>query len=1124
MLRAQQLADKNATSDKGFAMLVTAVITILLFSLLGAYLTMTDLGKSSASAYVDGSNTFYAAESGLNQRASIVRDRFDGYTVPGGTSPGQVAGVITPAQNIANCFNTTANQGTGDFACRQRNFTSNSSKNIRYDRSDAGGSSYTATNQTDTYTAYSFVADTTQYTAGTTNPVPKVVPQGEDYAGLNVIEYKYTVYATAAKKQGSLATSADAKTVLQMDFKSRTIPLFQFAAFYDGDLEVTSSSNLNLTGRVHTNANLYLQPNINNPAIASVFGDGITAVGRIFRRVDSTLTAATTGSVRLQTGATFLDFPLSDYTTPVPINLTGATVGALSAADSTTFKNRVKDGSSGITSLTTPPAGFLRKRNYYKSAIAANDADRQAAVGTYWAKADMRLEMVPDRDAVEEAGGNGTTPLTAASGVTAINNQAAWNRNEAIIPFNFTSIQAGAGTNLCSVTPPATNTDPVATYVDPGRNGAVAPITGAVTIQCNRFTKGQLQSLRQPVMVLTAINQPDTSIDHKNPAIPGSESKTLGEPTPPTTLPGLSTAANNDTTKTKIIRALQVALASTPKPLALDLMDVKFNVLTLPDISGYGGVNAGAFRAEFSRLINLPAAFPELTAADRTALLAASPSEIAALRSAWFLPAPIQRLSSTSDRTRTTGARTNYNLRSSGFYDGREQRWITMLQTNIESLTVWNRDGLFVEADLDPLTTAENLRQPYSAATALKNTSFNNGIGANFTNNRAFVRGAATTEALGPDNTNLANQFASFQRLGLGNSDATEGGLVFHATVSDDLNGDDDATDVTRATQNSTGTVTTPVSATITPTTAPIPLQLNPDGTTKFYKNANGTNKLDSSGNPIPYTLDYFRQYWEGNARQSPFGFAFSGGDFLPGAMTIATDQAVYIQGDFNNNSAPQTAALPIVAPNPNRLPASILADTITNLSNQCTTTSSAISATNHLGVLAGQIRCGLPRASTGSIDLIVAGNTANFYRVNASTAVNAAYLSYTTRSVGNCAANAVTPVTYTCLGVQTPLQTSGGLNNYMRMLEDWRESRYFNYSGSFVSLGIPTEYSGAYAGGSGGGGTIGDGIGSGLNRFYNIPARNFNFDPNFTSFNRLPPLTPQVQYLQQEVFKRTFN
>jgi hypothetical protein len=187
------------------------------------------------------------------------------------------------------------------------------------------------------------------------------------------------------------------------------------------------------------------------------------------------------------------------------------------------------------------------------------------------------------------------------------------------------------------------------------------------------------------------------------------------------------------------------------------------------------------------------------------------------------------------------------------------------------------------------------------------------------------------------------------------------------------------------------------------------------------------------------------------------------------------------------------------------------MGDTISILSNQCLTGRSVNAANtvqNYLRTPGGQIDCGIPNSTT------TAGTTANptsatnpvinfgpnYYTVTSPTAVNAAFLSSTDRSCGNLGLNRA------CTGAAA---YSGGLNNYMRMLEDWGSIRNFNYSGSFVSLGTPLEYNGRWIGGG---------------TFYNIPVRNYNFDANFNSFSLLPPLTPSAIYLQQDVFRRTFE
>jgi hypothetical protein len=1060
MLRAQQIAQQDPRSEKGYAMVVASIVSIVLFSLLAAYMTMTNLNKSSTNAYVDGTNTFYASESGLNRRAEQLRQKFLGYATPTGVTPGGTTSVS--AANITSCFpisTTTVVSPTNDFECRNYPFKyHNSTATVRSTGSNDLGGGTVASNQSKEidYTAYTFVADQTLYNGGTA-PTPQIIPPGQDYAGLNALEYRYTVYSTAAKANpdnpGQPVQASDAKTVLQMDFKSRVVPLFQFAVFYDGDLEMNSSANMTIGGRTHTNGNFYVQPNSNNAAITTTFLGPITAVGSIYNRVDSTGFNAHDQSTRVLMTAPGTDCSVAANCLFLP-NYSAANTSALTAAQLAVFGGRVRSGiyDAATKRLETPPPGFLRKRNYFQSSTNRN-------AGEYFAKADMRLEMVPDRD-------------VTSTGV------APWTRNQAIIPFNFTSITSTVGTaGSCTTTLPPL--DPSVTGIptlasDPAANYIAADRNNASTLHCNVFSKGQLQSLRQPVLALTTINQPNAALQTTAANIPTatSEAGILGRTTILPAIPaGLSATASAtitpgtppNATQKAILRALQVALASTPSPIALDTLNLPFSNAAYTTAGTPGNI----FLTEFTRLLNtIPVA--TLTAADRAILIAnaTTPNSIAAIGGAWFLPAPIQRIESNAPID--TAVR---NLRSSGFYDGRERKWITMLQTNIASLSVWNRDGLYVEATTAATGTTtpdNNLRTAYQTNNDMKNAAFNAGAGANFTNGLAFDRAAtipATPKGL--------------QSLGLGSIDNTEGGLVFHATVSDDLNGDGvmNTNDVSLDIAN------------------PIRKQ-NPDG----------TNFLDSSGNTV--IIDYARKYRGSANFQSPFAFAFNGGNYLPAPLTLTTDQAIYIQGDFNNNGAAQTVALPIVLPDVNRLPASIIGDTITVLSNQCLSNNSAATpGNNDLAVPMGQIHCGLPRASTGSVDVSVWS-----YTVTGPTAVNAAFLSNTDRSIGN-----LPDVPVGAAGDRGynsgANRFSGAINNYMRMLEDWGGPGgfFFNYSGSFVSLGTPLEYSGAYVGGGGGA------------SYYNIPTRNFNFDANFNAFGSLPPLPPRAIYLQQDVFKRTY-
>ncbi len=921
ILRAQQLARQDARSDKGYAMLITSLISIVLFSLLAAYVTMTNLSKSSTNAYVNGTNTFYAAESGLNKRAQQLRERFLGDASPIGLSPGQTATTdFVPTTAIANCFptGTSAPVTTNDFECR--NYPYRYNNNIgRVNTTDGSGATVVSEqdgNNVIEYTAFTFVADNTNEVAGSNprSPVP-ATSKGGVYAGLNAQEYQYTVYATAAKKDPSTPVSqSEAKTVLQLDFKSRIIPLFQFAVFYDDDLEMNSTSRMDITGRVHTNKNFYLQPTqpyggAGDTTTGTFFTESITAAGKIYNRVDAS-SNNTPGMPRMKTGGTDTA-PIYTNITPV-LDDSVSTPLDVGATAFDVFAGKIKDGARGAAILNPPEASFLRKQN------------NAGVIGEYYGKADIRLEMVPDRTAV---------------------------------PFEFTTVQTGTGARGTTCATSLNVSTERQEYS---------------TVKCNVFTEGQLRSLMQPVLVMPS------SLEEAR------------------RFCALTTWTAPSAADKKTLQGLALAVAANPTPLSI-------NTNLKSAVTGSLATNLTTLAVTFT----------------------GNPDGFARTKGSCFLPAPIQRLANESGSLTAPTVTSTYRER-------RENRDLTMLQTNIESLTVWNRDGVFVtldgnKNDRDDVVPA-NLTVAFTRVQANDILASANGL--------VFKRAAADTTS-----TTLA--LGSFQRLGLAAADRTEGGLVFHASVSDDLNGDGviDANDVSYD------------------PTAPV---LNKQGVTIAYKRK------------YPSTL-------ADGVNKSPYGFAFSGGINLPGPLTIATDQGAYIQGDYNEcaDYCRNTNADNTITPTPPRrvkTPASILADTITVLSNNCQSADDK------------RLNCG------------IAGGDGTFNTATR-TKMNLAFLSNTDKSIGN-----VNPLTDIVPGGTT--RYSGGINNYMRMVEDWTGVP-FVYRGSFISLGAPLEFSGPYRFGG---------------NYYNIPRRDFGFDTDFRTFSELPPLSPKVIYLQQDVFRRNYN
>jgi Tfp pilus assembly protein PilX len=1026
ILKAQQIAKQDPQQERGYAMVMVSILTVILFSLMSTYLTMANLTKSSTNAYVDGSNTFYAAESGLNKRADELRQQFIGYSVPTGLSPGQVttASPVSVA-NIANCFpmplSTSTSNTANDFECRNYPFKyNNNSATV----SGSGGTieSKDINKQID-YTAFTFVADSTVYdpTSAVKAPLPVVIPAGQIYAGLNAQQYRYTVYSTAAKIDPTDVASSmqkgDARTVLQMEFKSQIIPLFQFASFYDRDLEINSSTPMTLTGRVHTNSNLYVQPTPltpNAPGVTAIdFLSNVTVAGDIYNRV-AAFPQSRYGTTRVLTStpSTYAPFPAYD----------ASRTTKLDTPELALLMGRVTDGSAGVVPLSPPAPSFLRKRNYYNNEI-----------GAYFGKADLRLQMTPNSP----------------------------------VPFKFTTIQSGANAKgeACATTY-TVGQDPPQNYIEPSRDGS--------NFKCHQLSLGEITSLQQPTLALTRGNTEEEAKFCAKPT-DGSTNRirdilNYASVTTDPIVGSLSTIQID-----KVLRALQVAISGYRQPL------------------DYGTVSpTGYLPAElqgvFKTLLQDPILSIGLNPTQIDAVAAASPASIAKARKSCFLPASIQVVAQnqgyngntppTQPVPYTPGTYTapspppdlvsflfdmmggksanavTLNNNSSGLFDRPEDRFVQVLQTNIESLTVWNRDGRFVN-NLSPtnftaLADISDLRASLNSSDATILPTNPPAIDAFSGNGVLFVRALP----------NSGSAIGSFDHLGLGSADNTEGGLVFHAHVDDYLDGRvSGASDVTIKSTDPNYTI--------------------------YKLDQNYNQVLDSAGQPI--VLDYYRLYPYSNGYKghSPYAFAFNGGRNLPGSLTIASDQAIYLQGDYNT----------IV-----KKPAAIMADTISILSVNCLSPGTLADPSN---IPTAEINCLINYGKSGNSPWTTSSpisipKVGQMYTAQ-TTSVNAAFLSFTPRSWGNLGVNR---------GYGGGTSYSGGLNNYMRFVEDWR-GQTLNYSGSLVSLGTPLEFNGWYQPG-------------GYDwSYYSPPDRNFTYDTSFNSYPLLPPMTPSVIYLQQDAFRR---
>ncbi|MBA2667276.1 MAG: hypothetical protein H0U69_09625 [Trueperaceae bacterium] len=198
--------------QRGFALITALIMVVVVAALVMAHYFTTSVDLATTKANVDSTTGFYSAEAGLNLRGEAIRQRFLGYSRPSGTSP----------DGDPSC--STGSLGAGDFRC------------IDY---DINGRIVTT-----------FVVEDPGNAAGGS---AIVIPEGEMFSGLNATQFRYSAFSEARPPNDDRPEAR-----LEMVFRSRLVSMFQFAAFYDKDLEILPGPSMTLNGRVHANGDLYL--------------------------------------------------------------------------------------------------------------------------------------------------------------------------------------------------------------------------------------------------------------------------------------------------------------------------------------------------------------------------------------------------------------------------------------------------------------------------------------------------------------------------------------------------------------------------------------------------------------------------------------------------------------------------------------------------------------------------------------------------------------------------------------------------------------------------------------------------------------------------------------------------
>jgi len=164
----------------------------------------------------------------------------------------------------------------------------------------------------------------------------------------NVYVANYEVDSTAVHPQNDSIVVRVHQIVAR-----RLIPTFQHAVFYDKDLEILPGANMTISGRIHSNQDIYL----GTDSVLTVTSTSLHSAGGIFnKRKDSDYQFS--GNVAIQ-----IDKPGS----PTYANMAGLdSTSPTWVADSTSrWQGTVESAAHGVTKLSTPSVGTTQPDGYY---------------------------------------------------------------------------------------------------------------------------------------------------------------------------------------------------------------------------------------------------------------------------------------------------------------------------------------------------------------------------------------------------------------------------------------------------------------------------------------------------------------------------------------------------------------------------------------------------------------------------------------------------------------------------------------------------------------------------------------------------------------------------------------
>jgi len=136
------------------------------------------------------------------------------------------------------------------------------------------------------------------------------------YQGLSGYAATYRITSYAQSIQGRYKPSA----AVQQDVQLAVVPVFQFTIFYNMDMEICPGPNMTVKGRVHSNGNLYAQPQ----AQLTFMGDVTSALQIVAGKSPNDPSIRTPGTITFNAehdgGVNSLNLPLGTNNSPAAVH------------------------------------------------------------------------------------------------------------------------------------------------------------------------------------------------------------------------------------------------------------------------------------------------------------------------------------------------------------------------------------------------------------------------------------------------------------------------------------------------------------------------------------------------------------------------------------------------------------------------------------------------------------------------------------------------------------------------------------------------------------------------------------------------------------------------------------